>query len=196
MSQKIKQLSGVSIVSWLLLLSLGFFLFFQAEMTLLVISYTIGLTLLISGMIPIMRELISKNNEYLSISFITSIFSTIAGLIILLNHKLIVSIIPLLIGIILMINGIYKLQISLFLKKQNYKKWSLHFIFAITILLCGILFVINPFSGAKAITETFGIFIIIYTICDIVGYFVLRKTFKNITVVEKDNIKIIEQKEE
>lgn len=192
----LKQILGISLVSWFLFLILGFFLFFRAEMTLLIISYMIGFTLLISGIIPFIKNIMSKENSYFNLTFITSIFSMVAGLIIILNNRLIVSIIPLFIGIVLIINGIYKIQIAAFLKSQNYTKWFLNLIFAIIIIACGMIFVINPFSGAKAITEIIGIFIIAYTIFDIISYFFLRKTMKNINVYENDNIKIIEINDE
>ena len=195
MRHTLKQFLGISIISWFLFLILGFFLFYQAEMTLLVISYTIGITLLIGGMVPFVKTLLSKENGFFGLDFITSIFSFVAGLVIIFNNKLIVSIIPLFVGIILIINGIYKFQLASFLKSQNVEKWFINFIFAIIILICGILFVINPFSGAKAITKFIGIFIIIYTLLDIIGYFFLRRTVKNITVEQKENIKIIESKD-
>jgi uncharacterized membrane protein HdeD (DUF308 family) len=123
-----------------------------------------------------------------------------SGLIIILNPNLIASIIPILIGIIMIINGVSKIQFAAILKSENINNWFFTLLLAIIITCCGIIFVVNPFGGAVAITKMIGICIIIYSIIDMMDFLVIHKNVKDvkkeINGMKKDmekEIKIIEE---
>ena len=118
MKKEFDRILKMSLVSWIAFIILGIFLFIKAELTLKIISYIVGGTLLLS-IIPLTKALISKDAVYTSYSFISEIFMVVAGLIIILNTELIASIIPILIGIVMIINGVSKIQFSLVLKREN-----------------------------------------------------------------------------
>lgn len=191
MKKEFDRILKMSLVSWIAFIILGIFLFVKAELTLKIISYIVGGTLLLS-IIPLTKALISKDAVYTSYSFISEIFMVVAGLIIILNTELIASIIPILIGIVMIINGVSKIQFSLVLKRENIKSFPVSLALAIVITCCGIIFITNPFKGAVAITKIIGMVIILYSILDMFDFLFIHKNVKN-NQKETNEIKIIEE---
>lgn len=195
MKKEFDRVFKMSIISWIIFIVLGIFLFAKAELTLKIISYVVGGTLLLS-IIPITKTILSKDKNYASYAFISEVFMVVAGIIIILNTELIASIIPILIGILMLINGISKLQFALCLKNENVKMWSSTLFLALLITVGGILFLINPFGGAVAITKIIGLFIIAYSVLDMIDFIIIHKNIKDIkeeVTVKTKEIKIIEE---
>lgn len=183
---KFKSMYRMSVVFSIVLFLLGVFLLVQPETTLNVVSYTIGTFLIIWGIIPVLTFLSNKdNNKYLEVSFIIGVFALIIGIVIMLNPKLIVSIIPFVIGVWMVINGITKLSYSLSLNKENDARNSI--ILSILILVCGIILVFNPFSGAVVLTQVIGISVIMYALIDLADCFTLRKIIKQTKTKNNDS---------
>ncbi len=191
MKKEFDRILKMSLISWIAFIILGIFLFTKAELTLKVISYIVGGTLLLA-IIPLVKTLISKDAIY-NYSFISEIFMVVAGLIIVLNTELIASIIPILIGIVMIINGVSKIQFACVLKKENLKSWTISLLLAIVITCCGIIFITNPFKGAVTITKVIGIVIILYSILDMFDFLFINKNVKKEGKTETKEIKIIEE---
>ena len=94
------------------------------------------------------------------------------------SPELLISIIPLLIGVALVMSSAFRLQNIYNLKRINnvFNIWTL--IITLTILVLGILLIINPFGGAVAITQVIGIFLMIYSVLDIVDDIILKRIIK------------------
>lgn len=56
-------------------------------------------------------------------------------------------------------------------------------------VICGIVLIFNPFKGAVLLTRIVGIFILIYSVLDLISTFVISKTFKKIQNSIEENIK-------
>ena len=134
----------------------------------------------------------SGSKNYLEISFILGVFALIFGIIIMINPDIIGSIIPLLIGIWMVINGVTKLYYSLTINKVS--SATLSIIISLVILVCGLILIFNPFKGAILLTKIIGISVIIYSILDLIECYTLKKTVKEFTNAskEKNDIKVIE----
>ena len=165
-----------SILSSVILFLVGIFLLINPETTLYAISYIVGSILIILGIIPSVKYFSYKEKQtYLSFSFISGIFSLIFGIIVIVNPSIIGSIIPLIVGIWMFINGLSKLQYVILAKREN-KNNIVSLIIACAILLCGILLIVNPFRGAVILTKLIGISILIYSILDLFECHLLNKT--------------------
>lgn len=194
MKQELDKLFKTSLISWITFIILGIFLFVEAELTLIVIGYIVGGSLMIA-LFPMIKTILDKEKGYLNFTFFIEVFMVVAGLIILVNPEIIASILPILIGIMLLVNGINKLQFSLNLKSSNVNIWSYNLAFSIIIIIIGALFLINPFKGAVIITKIIGAFIIVYSVFDMISLLLISKNVKNVNpvVVKEKNIKIIEE---
>ena len=168
----------------------------KAETTLNVISYIVGVMLILWGIIPVITFFSNKeNNSYLNSGFILGVFSLIIGVIVIINPKIIASIIPFVIGIWMIINGVTKLYYSLMLNKE--RNASVAIGISLAILVCGIFLVANPFKGAEILTQIIGASIMVYAVLDIVECFTIKKVIKSsIKESGKSDIKVIEAKYE
>lgn len=186
----IKSMYKTSIIFSIILFLLGLFLLLQPELTLHAISYTIGTILIVWGIIPIISFFSNKEREkYLEFSFVIGVFALIFGLIIMLNPNMIGSIIPILLSIWMIINGITKLSYALSLKESNSTS---SIIIPLLILVCGIILIFDPFAGAVALTQLIGIFLLIYSVLDVVECFTIKKAIKSINKENKKDKKVIE----
>lgn len=177
---------NATIISSIVTVILGVLLFFQAENTLKTISYIIGIFLLVAGIATLIKVIVDKQERiYLNTSFIMGIFGAIIGFVLLINPTLLTSILPFCIGVWMIISGAMKVQTALALKDANDKTWTKVMIFAIVVLVLGLLLIINPFGSAVIVTKIIGICLVIYSIADIVGTSMLKKKVK-------DTVKIIE----
>ena len=115
---KVKKMSIASLIFSILFIAAGIFLLTRPETAINIICYILGVILLISGVVYIIQFFSDKSSDsYLSISFIFGAFLFIFGIIILIRPDIIASIIPLLVGVWMLINGVTKLSDSASLKK-------------------------------------------------------------------------------
>lgn len=191
---KLRSMYKTSIVLSIILIFIGIFLLIQPETTLYAISYFVGIVLIVWGLFPIISFLTNKESQkFLELSFVTGIIAFLFGVVVMIKPDMIGSIIPLLLGLWMVINGAIKLYYSFILNKEG--KATLSIIVSLLILLGGILLVINPFEGAVVLTKIIGISFITYSILDLLECFSIFKTYKSIkkeTESNDNNIKIID----
>ena len=191
LKDKLKNMYRTSLLFSIILFFVGLFLIMRAETTLNVISYIVGVMLILWGVIPVITFFSNKeNNNYLNSGFILGVFSLIIGVIVLINPKIIASIIPFVIGIWMIINGVTKLYYSLMLNKE--KNATTAIVISLAILVCGIFLVANPFKGAEILTQIIGASIMVYAVLDIVECITIKKVVKSTAKEVKDKIKVIE----
>ena len=166
LSTKVKKMSITSIIFSLLFIFTGIFLLLKPETAINIVCYVLGVILVLWGVVSIIQFFSDKNStNYLSISFIFGAFVFIFGIIILIKPSIIASIVPLLLGVWMVINGVTKLSYSLSLYKTN--KNIISVIGSILIIVFGVTLIFNPFEGAKGLTQIIGIALIVYSVLDL-----------------------------
>ena len=187
-----------SIISSMALVALGILLIFKSEVTIVTISYIIGALLIAIGVLAELKNL--KDNDSINkndMDIIYGVVCIILGIIIINNPEAIASIIPLVVGVIIVANSAVKLQYSLELKKEQNDLWISTFVLSIVMVICGVVLLFNPFTGAVILTKIVGIFILIYAVLDLVSTFFIKNTLKKIHEAIKEEIpdaKIVEEK--
>ena len=166
---------NVSIVTSVVILVLGIFLFIQPDTIIRIVSIIFGGIILIPGITSLIDYFKNKNQS----SLITGIITMIIGMILIINTELVASILPFILGIYFIVNGINRLQYALELRKQRINSTS-SLVFPILIIVCGILFIINPFGGALAITKVMGIFMILYALLDLSNSIMLKREIQEV----------------
>ncbi len=188
MSNLVSKIIKSSIWSSIALVILGILLFFFSELTIISISYVIGGILVAIGVIALLKYINNINKEAKNeLDLVYGLVTIILGIIVISNPKAIASIIPFILGIIIVISSASKIEYSFELKKSNHHLWKSTLIMSLVTLLCGILLIFNPFAGAEFITKVIGIILFVYGILDIVSTFRIRKTIKK---ADKDQKKI------
>lgn len=171
----------ISLISSILFFVFGILLVMETQSVIKTVSIIIGTLLFIIGMIPIVNYFRNRQQGiFAGATLLYGVFSEVAGLMILFNNDILATIIPILAGVWMIVNGVNKIQLSMELRDNKIKSWVSTFIFSIIVLVAGALFIINPLKGAFLISKTFGIVIIIYSICDIIDCIIIKIKSKNI----------------
>ena len=168
-----------SIWSSIALIILGLLLIFYSELTIVSISYCVGGILIAIGVIALLKYISNINKDIKNeIDIVYGIGTIILGIIVISNPKAIASIIPFVLGILIVINSTAKIDYSFKLKKSNSKLWISTLIVALIALICGVLLIFNPFAGAEFITKIIGFILVVYAILDIVSTIRISKELK------------------
>lgn len=178
---------NTSVVASVVILVLGIFLFIQPDTIIHMISIVLGGVILIPGIISLVDYFKNKYQP----SLISGVVTIIIGLILIINTKLVASILPFILGIYFIVNGINRLQYALQLKKQNLN-YVASLVFSLLIIICGILFIVNPFGGALVITKVMGIFMIVYALLDLTNTIIIKKEINEVRQEMKNTIIEIE----
>lgn len=175
---------NTSIVTSAIILVLGIFLFIQPDTVINMISIILGVIILIPGLTALINYFRTKYSPNL----ITGVVTSIIGLILIVNTKLVASILPFILGIYFVVNGINRLQYALELKREAKTNYLISLIISMLIIICGILFIFNPFGGALVITKVMGMFMIIYAVLDICNSIVIKREIGDINKTVKNEI--------
>ena len=175
--ENIKKALNKNIITSIIIFLVGLILFLKPDTTIKTITIIIGILLIIMGSGPVI-ELFKSEERKFSFKIAPSIILFIIAFVLFFTPQILVSIIPLLIGVALVMSSAFKLQNIYNIKKSNngFNAWTL--IITIAILVLGLLLIINPFGGALAITKVIGIFLMIYSVLDIVDNILLKKIIK------------------
>lgn len=92
---------------------------------------------------------------------ILPIIAGIFGLVIMFRPAIVISILPVIVGLILIISGFVKFQNGMSLKQCSYEKWWLVTTFALVAVGAGLLIFFNPFGTGIVFIRIVGIFFII-----------------------------------
>ena len=189
MGNFISKIFKSSILGSIGLIVLGTLLVFQSEATIISISYIIGGILVAIGALAILRFIRnSKEKVKRDLDIVYGIVTIILGIIVIRSPQAIASIIPFIIGFIIIINSATKLQYSFELKKNNHDLWKSTMILAFITTICGLILILNPFKGAEFITKIVGILILIYSILDIISTITIKNTVNKIHNAIEENI--------
>ena len=168
-----------SIWSSIALIILGILLIFYSEITILSISYAVGGVLMAIGVLALIKYISNINKDTKNeIDIVYGIGTIILGIIVISNPKAIASIIPFILGILIVINSTAKIDYSFKLKKNKNNLWISTLVVALIAFVCGILLIFNPFAGAEFITKIIGAILLIYAVLDIISTIRISKVIK------------------
>lgn len=175
--ESIKKTLNKNMIVSIIVFLVGLVLFLKPDTTIKTITIIIGILLIIIGSGPII-ELLKNEDKKFSFKIAPSIILFIIAFILFFTPEILVSIIPLFIGIALVMSASFRLQNIYNIKKLNnvFNFWTL--IINLAILVLGVLLIINPFGGAIAITKVIGMFLMVYAVLDIIDDILLKKIIK------------------
>ena len=116
---------------------------------------------LIVGAVGIVGYFLGKDDDKKSIPrlFVYAI-EAIAGLVVLINPKFVMDIYPVVMGIIIIVDGIGGLFHALAMRKEKGKPWQTMAILAGITVLLGILVICNPFATLNTLTIVIGVILV------------------------------------
>ena len=158
-----------TIVSSILMAVIAILLIIEPETMLNTVMLILGIGILIDGLISVIVYIFTnKEQRAFSNSLVEGTLALVIAVLILTNKKIMISIIPIIIGSWIIIKSIVKLQLALSIRSINEKSWILLMISAIITLVLGIIILVNPFSTMVTITVLGGILLLATAVIDII----------------------------
>lgn len=173
--KKFKNRNNTYMVISIISLILGLFLVIKPEVSSSIISYVMGAGFIFYGVVHIITYILIKDESLFQFDLAKGIITTAIGLYFIFKPTFIVSILPFVLGIAILINGVFSLQSACNFYRNSPKNWLTVFIPSIITIVFGVLVIVNPFKWAKALLIVIGSVLIWNAIWDIWTHYCINK---------------------
>jgi uncharacterized membrane protein HdeD (DUF308 family) len=158
MKEKLKRVKLDLILSAVICVALGVVLLFWPAETIDIFCKVLAVGLIIMGGMQLLSYFADRlNNPF---SGIIGAVILLVGLWVFLSPQSVVSLIPIVIGVVLVIHGIQDIKMALEAKSNGYGNWGVMMIIAIVGVALGALCIVNAFGLVTLATQIIGIALI------------------------------------
>ncbi|MBQ9608148.1 MAG: DUF308 domain-containing protein [Lachnospiraceae bacterium] len=186
-----------NIIKLIIIVALGFVLLFYPGETLDTMVKVLGVVIIVTGAVALISSLAQKDkNAYVMFQIVGALVGIVAGIIVLTNRGLVISIFPILTGVGIAIYGAFGIAQALTFKKYYATGWQASLVFSAITIGVGMLIAANPFGTMNTIVRLIGI-VLVYN--GIVGiYMQLNRRKKNLVYNKNEIIdgELIEEDDE
>lgn len=178
----IKSMNFSSWVLSVIFIIIGFILAKYPESAIKTVCYIIGSVSLLFGIIKILIYLKKKNRGFAAAFDLSGgIVSCGVGIFLLVSPETVISIIPILVGIIILFHSVLKIKNAIDLSKVGYNNWWSMLVIAFITAILGVLIIVNPFNTVATLIRAIGIIFIIDGILSLSSYI-----FTDITIFKSE----------
>lgn len=182
MIKKLNKFLYSSIVISVLMCFLGLVFMIYPQMSFETINYVLAIVLIVNG-IYFMLE--NENNILFSGLQSIGIVELLLGVVLVLKPDLMQTLLPIIVGIVMVVKAFVNLRFSLALGNYGYSNWLLLLILSIISIVAGTLIIINPHIGSIALTFSLGFLICTYSVTNIIDVLVFKNHIKEIAKIFK-----------
>lgn len=136
----------------------------------------IGAAAIIVGGYLLYTFFIERNSTNSGPLFI-GVTGVLFGILMAFSPESILSILPVLVGLMLILNAITHLQKSLILKDYGYKNWTISLAVSLIILVTGVVLLFKPIQSLSFILQIMGISLIVEAIFMLVNQHTMKKYY-------------------
>ena len=155
---------------------LGAVLAFYPKITLMMIAYLLAGVAILSGLVSVIyyfsKDVTDTIYRY---DFVNGVMMIALGAISILKMDLLMELIPIIMGVLILWNGIIKLQHSIDLNRIKYSGWVYVLIFSLLCVSVGIVLILQPGIIVNTLMVIIGISFLFCGITDIVTLVLLKK---------------------
>lgn len=146
----------------------------------LMLCYLFGGALALIGIVKIVQYFSARNVDsfLFQLDLVLGMLLLVISALFLLQPQAILSIIPIVIGIILLTDAIIKAQLAFQLKRVGYVRWWITLLLAALCMLASVLLITNPFRSNDILIIVAGASFIADGIMDLWSIFYIRKALK------------------
>ena len=158
----LKELKWEAILTGVLYILLGIVALVIPETMQKTLGYLIGIVLIVAGLISIICYLLRDAREnYYHNEFVFGLVGMVVGAAVLYKVEVIISLIPFILGILVLFSGCSKLQDAIDLKRLSYGSWAGMLVVAAINIILGIVLICNPFKAAIVLFRVLGVGLIL-----------------------------------
>ena len=145
------------------------------------ICYVIGAALCVWGVLrTVVYFAADRGAPFTSFSFVQGVALLIAGVVVLLRPEFLRSFLIYLFGIMLIADGVLKLQYSMDLLRLRAHGWWIVFILTIVSVTAGIIALLNPFATVTVLMVYSGICLIVDGLFDVYALFYIHRVTRKL----------------
>ena len=181
MMKALKELKWDALLKGTLYILLGLAAFLIPETMEKTLAYLMAAVLILAGAVSMVCYLLrdAKQNYYRN-DFLYGLIGIALGVIVLYKIELIISLVPVILGIMVLISGCAKLQDVIDIKRLNSGNWIVLLVIAVIDVVFGILLITNPFKAVSILFRLIGAGLIFSGITDCVVIFYFADQFKRV----------------
>lgn len=119
----------------------------------------LGIALMLAGIIGVISYFRHKDEKNLY-NLLFAVIEIIVSVVILAHKEFAISVYPVIVGILLILDGIGNLLDAFTMKKSNQASWKLAVVLAVITLIIGLVILFNPFVTVEVLVAITGIALI------------------------------------
>lgn len=154
------------------------------------IGWILGAILCIIGIIQVVAYI---RRSQLITELIFGILGIVLGVLIFAHPAWVMSILSVIIGLYILVEGALKVKIAFDAKKQDAKGWWVLFVAAVISIVISIILIINPFGMSKAFMFVLGLALLLNGIENIIHAVYTEKILKEMNTEIIDMDEYVEQ---
>lgn len=137
----------------------------------------IGLLLLVIGAVQLISFIGLKKRANLSWTAIPfgGVVGFLFGIVLLVSPNLFTGFVMILIGVFVMLLGIWQISSIIKVRKAGAKVGGSFFVFPVLLTLSGLVIIWNPFTAANLAVIFTGVWIALFGLSEIVGHFMIKR---------------------
>ena len=175
----LKELKWDALLKGILYILLGMVALFVPEAMERTLGYLIAVVLIIAGAVSMISYMLrDAYQNYYHNDFLHGLLGIALGIMVLYKVEIIISIIPFLLGVLVVVSGCAKLQDVIDMKRMENGNWIAMLALALVNLLFGILLVCNPFKAATMLFRLIGAGLLFSGITDCVTMLYFAKKIR------------------
>lgn len=181
--KQLKEIRWDAVLLSALYIILGIVVLVFPETTAKTLGYLLGVVLILAGAVSMICYLLREAHlNYYHNDFLVGLVEITLGCVVLYKVEWIISLIPFILGLLVLVSGCSKLQDVIDMKRMNYGNWVVMLILAAANVVFGVVLICNPFQAAALFFRLIGVGLLFSGISDGITmlYFSgkLRKYFK------------------
>lgn len=149
---------------------LGLVLLLFPETSAKTLAYAIGASAIVVGAFTVLTYLLRDvSRNYYRNDFVSGMTAVIVGILILRKAEFVISVIPFVLGVLVVFSGMKKLQHFIDVKRMKAETGAAMLILALVNIVLGFLLIANPFAAAAMLFKVLGIGMIFSGVTDLLA---------------------------
>lgn len=176
----LKEMKWEALLTGVMYIMLGIVALVIPETMVKTLGYLIGIVLILAGAVSMICYLLrDAHQNYYHNDFVSGLIGIVLGCAVLYKVEFIISLVPFLLGVLVLISGCAKLQDVIDMKRMNYGNWIVMLVLAGINVALGILLICNPFKAATLLFRLIGAGLIFSGITDCITTVYFANKIKN-----------------
>lgn len=172
------------------MLILGLCLIINPSISATVLCYLFAVIMIAAGIARIICYTKHKTLGFINYELTQGLLDILLAIIFFLHPHNVITVLPIIIGTMIVINSAFKLQIAIDFKRIGVQNWWSILLLVVLSIIFAVTLILNPYEGSMVLMIFIGISLIIDSIQNIFTIFYISKYIRKIKPIEIDYVEI------